>query len=712
MNRVRRSRADGPPAWVRPTPVVLALLLVVAGSLEVLAQRGGGRGGPQGPVTLKPMHHVGGVRDGVSFFVKTDYPQTRPVTPGQVDFKHYATPEEALALMKTWAAKYPDLVDVYSVGNSFEGRDIWQMTITNKKTGKDTDKPAFFIEGGRHSGEVSGIEATLYFINHVLTGYGSDPAITKLVDTKALYCKPNNNPDGDSLYLLTAQSNRSTVRPNDDDGDGLLDEDPGDDLDGDGFILQMRKFVGAGKGNAKKDPRDPKGRMMQRVQQGEGDYIMYGSEGIDNDGDGRYNEDGIGGLDLHRNYPENWRPMREATTRGYAQGGAGEYPLSEPETRAVFLFTITHPNIAAAQTLDTSVPMILRGPSTERDDVAMTPDDLALMKKFDKKAQEITGYPWAGDTYYVYSNRGGRGGGGRGGEAGAMAPAAAGRGGRAGEAGAMAPAAGRGGSPIFGHSPDYGYSYLGVPWYGDEIWNGGNVGDYDKDGTTDEWDRLKYCDENRAGKADFIEWKPFRHPQYGDIEIGGWNPKFWSQNPPPDMLETWARNEALWNVWLAEQLPQVKIVSVTSAPAKPAPPAKGKPAKGAKPEPPVSLEGVYDVTVTITNEGQMPTALDIAKRVKIVRPDTCTITLGSGLQLVNAAAPAGFPGSPQPAAPAARPAGSPPPQRPMIDIGWLKAGETKTVTWQVKGTGKATVNVASTRGGIDRKDVNVGTGTN
>jgi hypothetical protein len=171
----------------------------------------------------------------------------------------------------------------------------------------------------------------------------------------------------------------------------------------------------------------------------------------------------------------------------------------------------------------------------------------------------------------------------------------------------------------------------------------------------------------------------------------------------------------LWNVWLAEQLPQVKIVSITSTPAKPAPPAKGKPAKGAKPEPPVSLEGVFDVTVTVTNEGQMPTALDIAKRVKIVRPDTCAITLGSGLQLVNAAAPAGFPGVPQPAAPAApaaRLAGSPPPQRPMIDIGWLKVGETKTVTWQVKGTGKATVNLSSTRGGIDRKDVSIGPGTN
>ena len=666
MTRFPRSAEAQFPRLMALAPIVLAFVLLLSGSPGLFAQRGGGRGGQQGPATPpKPMHRVAGVRDGASFFPKTDYAQVRPLKAGEVDFRHYHAPEESLALMKMWAQKYPDLVEIYSVGKSFEGRDIWQMTITNRKTGKDTDKPAFFIEGGRHAGESSGSEATLYFINHVLTNYGTDPAITRLVDTKALYCKPHNNPDGNTLYLTTAQTLRSTVRPNDDDNDGLLDEDPGEDLDGDGFVRQMRKLVGPGKGNASKDPRDPSGRLMRRVAQGEGDYVLY-PEGIDNDGDGRSNEDGIGGLDLHRNYPENWRPMREATSRGYTQGGAGEYPLSEPETRAVFTFVMTHPNIAAAETLDTAVPMILRGPSTERDSVAMAPEDLALFEKFDKKAQEITGYARAGDVFYDYSV-GGR---------------------------PVDPLTGETpvGRPLFGHSPDFGYSYVGVPWYGDEIWNGGRFMDYDKDGRVDEYEVMRWNDENRAGKGDFQNWTPYRHPQLGEVEIGGWNPKFWSQNPPPDLLETWARNEALWNLWMAEQLPQVKIVSLIATPAKPAPPAKGKPAKGAKPEPPVSLEGVYDVSVTVTNEGQMPTALEIAKRVKIVRPDACTLVLAGGQELLQA--------------PQGRRQ-----QRPVIEIGWLKAGETKTVTWQVKGTGKATVNVASTRGGIDRREVTIGAGT-
>jgi hypothetical protein len=629
VGRVRHVKAAG-------------VLFLMAGCGALLAAQEGmqreGRGGP--PAKVTPAHRVAGLRDGVSIFPKVDYAQLKPLKPGEVDFKHYHSYEETIALLRMWAARYPDLVDLYPAGQSFEGRDIWQITITSKKAGKDTDKPAFFLEGGRHAGEISGIETTLYFINHVLSNYGTDPAITTLVDTKALYVRPNNDPDGNTLYHLTAQSVRSTVRPYDSDGDGLVDEDAAEDLDNDGFIRQMRRHVGAGKGNATKDPKDPQGRAMRRVPQGQGDYETY-PEGIDNDLDGRYNEDGIGGLDLHRNYPENWRPMREATGRGYTQGGSGEYPLSEPETRAVFLFLMTHPNVGLAQSLDTAVPMILRGPSTASSEEGMYPEDAALAAKFDKMGMEITGYPWAGDTYHVYATRGG--------------------------ANPVTGEAPRD-SPIFGHGPDFGYSYFGVIWYGDEIWNGGRFTDFDKDGRVDEAEVLRWLDENRPGKGDFQAWTPFRHPQLGDVEIGGLNPKFWGQNPPADMIETWAKNEAMFNLYLARQLAQVKLTAVAVTPAK----------AGA---------GVFEVKATVTNEGLMPTALEVAKRVKIVRPDACTIRLGSGQELAKTA--------------------DGKIQSTTIEIGWLKPGETKIVTWHVKGAGTATVSVASTRGGIDRRDAEV-----
>ena len=200
------------------------------------------------------LHLVGGERHGRSFFPKVDYPEVKPLQEGELDFRHFHTYDEVNQLLRKWARHYPDLVELYSVGKSFEGRDIWQVTLTSKKTGKDTDKPAMYIEGGRHSAEITSSESVLWLLHHLLTQYGQDPDITRLVDTKALYLRVMNNPDGAELFHKTAQTNRSNVRPHDTDRDGLLDEDPGEDLDGDGYIREMRKNVGEGKGTRSSIP--------------------------------------------------------------------------------------------------------------------------------------------------------------------------------------------------------------------------------------------------------------------------------------------------------------------------------------------------------------------------------------------------------------------------------------------------------------------------
>jgi len=604
---------------------------------------------------------VGGVRHGASFFPLANYPMTKPKVAGEIDFQHYHTYGEVNFFLNKWAKDFPNLVDIYSVGKSFEGRDIWQITITNKATGKDTDKPAMFIEGNRHSGEVTAGECALWIGWYVLSNYGKDPEITKLVDTKTLYLKPKNNPDGSDLYLLTAQSNRSTVRPYDDDGDGLLDEDPPEDIDGDGFILQIRKKVEPGKGTMVIDPADKSGRLMIRAADGKGDYMTY-SEGIDNDSDGRVNEDGIGGLDLHRNYVENWRPMPglDFTGRGWTQGGSGEYPLSETETRAVVMFLLEHPNVSIGQTMDTSVPMLLHGPSTSRMDEGMFPEDAKIYKYFDEEGKKITGYARAGDTYYDYSvgSRGERGAG----PGGAGAPPARGAG--AGQRGGQAPAMDAGGelrgSPIFGHSPDFGYSYYGSVWYGDELWNGGSLKDYDGDGRATPLERLRFIDEELGGKY-FIPWHKATHPTLGEVEIGGFSPKFWSQNPPPELLEEWIKKEGMFNMLLYKSLPQVKIVSTKIQPVK-------------------KEAGTFEIVSVFTNEGFLPTALKQADRVKIVRPDAVQITLPAGLEFVGS--------------------------RARQEIGYLQSKQMKEVRWKVKGQLKpdaeAEVTISSTRGGVQK----------
>ena len=457
---------------------------------------------------------VSGYRHGVSFFPKVRLKQVQYEAGDLLTFDKYHSANVIYTWMERWAEKYPGLVDLYEVGKSFEGRPILQMTITNKKSGKDTDKPAAFFEGGRHSGEVTGSESALWLAKYIIENYGKDPEVTHLLDTWTVYIKPINNPDGHNLYMNTAQSNRSTVRPDDNDGDGLLDEDPPDDIDSNGVILTMR-WKDEKKGIFIPDPKDFSGRIMKRVPAGQGIYLTN-SEGIDNDGDGKLNEDGIGGLDLHRNYPENWRPEEEATGRGYTQNGAGDYPLSEPETKAVVIFLLTHPNIYVVNSMDTSVPMHLRPPSTSVSEERMYPEDLSWYKIFDEIGKKITGYAKAGDVYKDYGDS----------------------------------------IPLFGHGPDFGYWQFGAIWYGDEIWNGGKFKDYNGDGVTDQLDMLRWDDEENDSLG-FYKWKPAKHPVYGNIEIGGFDPKFFLQNPPSKHLEPWARKEALFNLEMIKYLPEL-----------------------------------------------------------------------------------------------------------------------------------------------------------
>ncbi len=518
----------------------------------------------------KEFYTVSGFRHGVSFFPLIRFREVQYEAGDSLTFDKYHSQDVIYSWLERWEKEYPDLVSLYEVGSSYEGRPILQMTLTNKKTGKDTDKPAAFFEGGRHSGEVTGSECVMWMAQYLLSNYGKDAEITHLIDTRTIYLKPVNNPDGHNLYLNTLQANRSTVRPEDNDGDGLLDEDAPEDIDGDGMILTMR-WKDEKKGNLIPDPKDSTGRIMKRVPAGKGIYLSA-TEGIDNDGDGRLNEDGIGGLDLHRNYPENWRPSSEQTGRGYTQGGAGEYPLSETETRAVVEFLLTHPNIYVVNSMDTSVPMHLRPPSTSPSAERMYPEDLAWYKTFDAIGKKLTGYEKAGDVYDDYGS----------------------------------------GSPLFGHGPDFGYWYYGAIWYGDEIWNGARYKDFNNDGVTDQLDMLVWDDTENNGEG-FMEWKPAKHPVYGDVETGGFVTKFFSQNPPARHLEPWIRNEGLFNVEMIKYLPELEWGKT-----------EVKKVKTFKAD-----SADYQLKIGIRNIGKLPTALKQAYLVKIVRADRLELEFDS-----------------------------------------------------------------------------------
>lgn len=599
------------------------------------------------------FYTVSGERHGPSFFKKFVFPEVDYTSGEKLSFDKYHTVEVMYHWYEKWAAQYPDIVDLYIIGQSFEGRPIYQMTLTNKKTGKDTNKPAAYFEGGRHSGEITSSESILWLTQHLLENYGKDPEITALIDTKAIYLRPQNNPDGSNMYLFTAQRNRSTVRPYDNDRDGLLDEDPEEDLDGDGVIYQLRKKAVSSeekdKANFIIDPKDPKGRLMKRTFPGKGDYLVY-TEGIDNDGDGSYNEDGIGGLDLHRNYPENWRPMPggDLTGRGYTQGGAGEYPLSEVETRSTALWVLSHPNISVVNSMDTSVPMHLRPPSTSKSAERMYPQDLAIYQEMDKLGLSFTAYPWAGDVYETYSTRY---------KVNTMT------------GDPLKP------EPLFGHGPDFGYFYYGSIWYGDELWNNGAMKDYDGDGIYDQYDGLMWDDEANGGKG-FKAWTSMTHPVLGEVEIGGFHPKFFSQNGPTWQLEAWAKKQALFNLAMAKRLPQLAINDL-----------KVNKLSG----------GEFEITLEWTNTGKLPVALEQAKLVKIVQEDQVSLdfdkelTKGYENAKVQITSPSLY--------------------DKTIYAGYTGVGEKKTATFRVKVEGaesiKGKIRLSSTRGGYFEKEFTI-----
>ncbi|MBT9524666.1 MAG: carboxypeptidase, partial [Rhizobacter sp.] len=382
------------------------------------------------------------------------------------------------------------------------------------------DKPAFWLDGNIHAAELTASTACLYYLHQLLSGHGHEREITQLLDTRVIYICPRLNPDGAELALADKPRHiRSSTRryPFDEDTvEGLTMED----VDGDGRMLFMR--MPDPMGSYKKCAQDP--RLMVPREPGEfgGEYYRVMPEGLLKNFDGltvKVNPDAEG-LDLNRNFPAQWRQEGE-------QVGAGPYPTSEPETRAMVDFIVKHPNIGAAISYHTHSGVILRPMGSHSDD-DMVPEDLWAYKRFSKLGQELTGYPaisiWHDFKYHPKET-------------------------------------------ITG-TQDWVYEHLGALFWVVEIWSPNKEA-----GITDykwiEWYRehpveddlklLKWSDDHCAGQA-HAEWKPFHHPQLGAIEIGGWDKMNFWRNPPPHLREREAARFPKWMTQIALSLPKLEVL--------------------------------------------------------------------------------------------------------------------------------------------------------
>jgi murein tripeptide amidase MpaA len=429
----------------------------------------------------------------------------------KMDWTHYHNYAEMTGLLNDFAQRYKDLCKLYSIGRSFQGKEIWCLEITDYATGAPETKPGMYIDGNTHAGEVSGAEVCLYDIHYLLTHFGKDPLVTKLVKERVFYILPKINPDGSDSYL---RKPGDPVDPNlkkvDDDDDGLLDEDGPEDLNGDGIISIMR--IRDENGSLLTSAKDPR-LMVQREIDKKGEWRIIGPEGLDNDKDGRINEDPPGRERTvsNRNYPAYWAPA-------WIQSNSGSYPLSEPEAKAQIDFILAHPNIAGIQAHHTHSGVILR-PYCNLGDEHIPAQDMRSFMAIGALGTKITGYPVLSVFNDFTTDKS---------------------------------------NPRHGVFVDWAYDHFGALAYTTEIWKApGETGRSVFEGT-DENLAMEWNDKELGGKG-FVQWKKFEHPQYGEVEIGGWNTHFFTQNPPPKFAEAEWKKNCLFELKHAEMLPFIKM---------------------------------------------------------------------------------------------------------------------------------------------------------
>jgi len=278
----------------------------------------------------------------------------------------YHTYSELLSELIQLEETFPSLIDLVSIGKSWQNRDIWLVRITNENIGGK--KPAALFVGEHHAREAITVEVCLRFIKYLLENYGNDPITKNAVDKETILVIPMLNPDG--LEVINADPYKDWKRKNcrqDDDADGRVDEDPPNE----GYEI---------------------------------------GEGIDDDGDGLVDEDppldahrSWGGVDLNRNYPFQWggigsdnSPYTDIYCGPESVGG-----FSEPETQAIQSLTENY-TIRYALSFHSGTELVIYPWGY----TGTPPPDENLFISVCKEIENETGYPYSQGYYEPYPTSG------------------------------------------------------------------------------------------------------------------------------------------------------------------------------------------------------------------------------------------------------------------------------------------------------------------
>lgn len=486
-------------------------------------------------------------------------------------YDHYYKYDELEKDLKYFAEKYPELCDLEVICVTEEKRNVYAMTITNKKTGKALDKPAFHIDGNTHAGEVTGSMAAMHAIDVLLNGYGEDKVITTILDRMTIYVVPRISPDGAETYLTTPYSIRSVNRVHNPQEGGVRNED----LDGDGAIRMMR--IPTPYGAWKKDKENPSLMVRRDPSDADGEFYDIYPEGefepfVGDENLKKKKEDWT--LDFNRNYPYGWFPENR-------QAGAGKYPLSNPETKAMADWVIEHPNICGVSTNHTSGGVILYPPGTKSASAASQKDIKQFIEIANMGKEELGYEPLNIYDSFIADPQ----------------------------------------NYDSGAFDDWCYQSQGIVAYTVELWDLAKRAGVPlifnaraTESVSDMMKRFVACMKwvNKNAPEYYEDWKPFHHETFGDIEIGGFNFKFTQQNPPESFLNGVLEQMTRFMIRFAQVVPRLTVDTLKAEKV---------------------TDGVYKVTAIVGNLGYLPTNLtEEATNLRISKPVEVKI---SGCKVVS-----------------------------------------------------------------------------
>jgi hypothetical protein len=489
------------------------------------------------------------------------------------------------------ARQDPNLVRVRELARSREKRPVWLVEIGVGSDENRSTRPAVLVVAGIEGNDLVGPCIAVSWVERLLQQYREDPPTAGLLKKTTIYVVPCLNPDARERFFASPkiEMNGNNI-PRDDDHDGLTDEDPGEDLNGDGLITMMR--IEDKEGEYILDPNEKRLLLKADPVKGEKGAWKLLPEGVDNDHDKRWNEDGPGGGNFNRSFPHNYQ---------YFTPEAGLLPISQAETRALADFVVAHPNLGIVLTYGAAdnlrkTPKAAKSPGRSKPMEAVDEKDVGYYELFGKLYRKAIGLNKEMETLsepgtfsdWMYFQRGRLSLAVRPWDV-ALARALSEP--KKAEDGARA-AEDRDDQKDDSFDPNAAQ--------GDK-----KPAKKDEKRAEEERRQLQWFDEH-APEA-FVPWQSVAHPDFRGqrVEVGGYRP-FALTNPPAQMLAGVAAKQGDFLMELARRLPRIGIGKIECH---------------------LLADSVYGIEIHVVNTGFLPTALAHGETTQEVYPTRLILDL-------------------------------------------------------------------------------------